>query len=201
MTLSTSRGRGLLLQRLGEIVGALAQLVEQPRVLDGDDGLRGEVLDQLDLLFGERPNLLPIDGDEADDLVVFEHRHEHKGTGASQIEKLPETRIGRLVGNESGHILDMDRPLFVNDPAERRIGTGLQDRMPPTEFRECLGRVVHRDVVEGVILPEHEVGELRTAKARGIGKQRLEHRLDRARRCADDLQHLARSRSAAPATR
>ena len=38
------RRRGLLLQRLGEIVGALAQLVEQPRVLDGDDGLRGEVV-------------------------------------------------------------------------------------------------------------------------------------------------------------
>ena len=27
-----------------------AQLVEQPRVLDGDDGLGGEVLHQLDLL-------------------------------------------------------------------------------------------------------------------------------------------------------
>src|SRR6516162_7556476 len=38
------RGRGLLLQRFREIVGALAQLVEQPRVLDGDDRLRGEVL-------------------------------------------------------------------------------------------------------------------------------------------------------------
>ena len=37
-------GRGLLLQRFGEIVGALAQLVEQPRILDGDDGLSGEVL-------------------------------------------------------------------------------------------------------------------------------------------------------------
>ena len=44
MTLSTSAGGGLLLQRLGKIIGALAQLVEQPRVLDGDDGLRGEVL-------------------------------------------------------------------------------------------------------------------------------------------------------------
>ena len=42
----------------GEIVGALAQLAEQPRVLDGDDGLRGEVLHQLDLLVGERPHLL-----------------------------------------------------------------------------------------------------------------------------------------------
>ena len=31
-----------------------AQLVEQAGVLDGDDGLGGEVLDQLDLLVGER---------------------------------------------------------------------------------------------------------------------------------------------------
>ena len=45
---------GLLLQRF-------AQLVEQPRVLDGDDGLGGEVLDQLDLLVGEGTDLLTID--------------------------------------------------------------------------------------------------------------------------------------------
>ena len=40
-----------------------AQLVEQPRVLDGDDGLVGEILDQLDLLVGERANFLAIDDD------------------------------------------------------------------------------------------------------------------------------------------
>ena len=33
------RGRRLLLQCLTEVVGALAQLVEQARVLDGDHGL------------------------------------------------------------------------------------------------------------------------------------------------------------------
>src|SRR5262245_11726280 len=32
-------GGGLLLQRFGEIVGAMAQLIEQARVLDGDHGL------------------------------------------------------------------------------------------------------------------------------------------------------------------
>ena len=37
------RGRRLLLQRFAQIVGAPPQLVEQPRVLDGDDGLGGEV--------------------------------------------------------------------------------------------------------------------------------------------------------------
>src|SRR5262245_50599055 len=39
-------GGGLLLERL-------AQLVEQARVLDGDDGLRGEILDQIYLLIVE----------------------------------------------------------------------------------------------------------------------------------------------------
>ena len=39
-------GGSLLLERL-------AQLVEQARVLDGDDRLGGEILDQLDLLVGE----------------------------------------------------------------------------------------------------------------------------------------------------
>ena len=44
----------------------LAQLVEQPRVLDGDDGLSGEILDQLDLLVGEWAHFLAINGDGAD---------------------------------------------------------------------------------------------------------------------------------------
>src|SRR5204862_1476538 len=52
-------GGGLLLQRL-------AKLAEQPRVLDGDDGLRGEALHQLNLLVRERAHLLTVDADYAD---------------------------------------------------------------------------------------------------------------------------------------
>src|SRR5262249_20162464 len=52
-------GGGLLLQRF-------PQLVKQPRVLDGDDGLGGEVLDQLDLLVGERVHLRAVDGQGPD---------------------------------------------------------------------------------------------------------------------------------------
>ena len=47
-------GGGLLLQRF-------AQLVEQAGVLDGDDGLVGEVLQQRNLLVGERPHFLAVD--------------------------------------------------------------------------------------------------------------------------------------------
>ena len=47
--------------RAAKFVRALAQLGEQPRILDGDDGLGGEVLNQLDLFVAEGPDFLAID--------------------------------------------------------------------------------------------------------------------------------------------
>ena len=58
MTLQHLRGRGLLLQCLGELARALLHLVEQPHVLDRDHRLVGEGRDQLDLLVGEWPHRL-----------------------------------------------------------------------------------------------------------------------------------------------
>ncbi len=44
----------------------------------------GEVLDQVDLLLGERANLLAVDGDRADQLVVLQHRYgEHRSSAGS----------------------------------------------------------------------------------------------------------------------
>ena len=52
MTLQNLRGRGLLLERLLQLACARLQILEQPRVLDRDDGLVGEGLKQRDLLVG-----------------------------------------------------------------------------------------------------------------------------------------------------
>src|SRR5262249_24157497 len=60
------RCRSLLFQGLGEIGRALAQFVQQPRVLDCDDGLSGEVLNKRDLLVGKGTNLLAVDSNSAD---------------------------------------------------------------------------------------------------------------------------------------
>src|SRR5215831_15618836 len=49
-------GGRLLLQRF-------SQLVEQPSVLNSDDGLGGEVLNKLDLLVSEGTNLLTVNTD------------------------------------------------------------------------------------------------------------------------------------------
>src|SRR5262245_10522617 len=59
-------GRGLLLK-------GFAQFIQEASVLDGDDGLRGEVLDQLDLLVGEWLHLLATKCDCTDQLIVLEH--------------------------------------------------------------------------------------------------------------------------------
>ena len=68
-------GRGLLLQRF-------AQFIEQARILDGDDGLGGKILHQLDLLIGERPHLLAIDADHTNKLVLLEHWYVKNTSGA-----------------------------------------------------------------------------------------------------------------------
>src|SRR5262245_23306730 len=71
----------LLLQRF-------AQLVEQAGVLDGEDSLGGEVIDQRNLLVGERPNLLTVDGDCADQRILFEHWHHQEGPGTEGLDSL-----------------------------------------------------------------------------------------------------------------
>jgi hypothetical protein len=66
MTLSTSAVAVCLLQRFGEVVRALPQFLEKPSVFDRDDGLLGEIADQLDLLIGEWPHFLAVNGNDTD---------------------------------------------------------------------------------------------------------------------------------------
>ena len=49
----------------GDLLGTLAQVVEEPSVLDRDDRLRGEILQQRYLLIGKGPDFLTIDLERA----------------------------------------------------------------------------------------------------------------------------------------
>src|SRR5262249_41663240 len=69
------RGRSLLLQRLAEIGGALPQLVEQARVLDGDDGLFRKVADKFDLLVGKGADILANEVERTDQPPLLQHRN------------------------------------------------------------------------------------------------------------------------------
>ena len=79
-------GGGLLLQ-------GFAQLIEQPRILDGNDSLRREVCHQLDLLVSERPNLLPIDNDGANQFAFLEHRHAEDRPNPTKFDRCDDDRI------------------------------------------------------------------------------------------------------------
>src|SRR5262245_46368236 len=81
------RCSGLLLQRLGQIVGALAQFIEQPCVFNRYDGLCSEVLDQFDLLVGEAAYLLPIYANSTNELIILQHRDPDQRPRASQFDK------------------------------------------------------------------------------------------------------------------
>ena len=61
-----------------------AQLAKQPRVLDGDDGLSGEVLDQLDLLVRERLNHRPCEHERTNWNTVSQQRDTEIAAVATQ---------------------------------------------------------------------------------------------------------------------
>ena len=53
----------------------LPQFIEQPRVLDGNRGLRGKVFKKVNLFFSKWAALLAVDDESANQLIVFEHRY------------------------------------------------------------------------------------------------------------------------------
>jgi hypothetical protein len=83
----------LLLQRfrkfgctLGKFGGALPQLVEQPRVLDGDDRLGGKTFHQFDLSIRKGSNLVAEQTNCSDQFLVLQHRNNKKRPYATKFD-------------------------------------------------------------------------------------------------------------------
>jgi hypothetical protein len=178
--LENLRGRGLLLQ-------GFAKFVKQPRVLDGDDGLRCEVLDQLDLLVGERPNFLAVNSNHANELVLFKHRHDQKSPGASQ----SSDPLIRIFHSEVGNVDDL---LGVGDAVK---DGGRVTRNNGIALRPVggVGRrgVMQRSASEHIALVEQQGAETGLADAHRILKHGLEYRVQFTRRTADHLKYIRRS--------
>ena len=104
--------------------GALTQFVEQPRVLDGDDGLGGEVLHQFDLLVRERANFLPDEHDRADDFAFLEHRYRQHGAIAAKLNGRHCYRIAFDVRALSRDVGSLRGPLGRYGTAESDMRTG-----------------------------------------------------------------------------
>src|SRR5204863_5656493 len=103
-------GRGLLLQRF-------ARLGDQPRVFHRDDRLRREVLEQRNLLVGERINLLAVDRDQAEKRVLFTKRNHELGSGAADLSEL--TKPLMPIRSVLLDVSKQDETLPGCDPLER----------------------------------------------------------------------------------
>ena len=91
----------------GQFVGALLQFAEQPRILDRDHRLGGEVFEQRNLLFGERPDFVPMDVDDAEERALAAQRHREPGANISNFE--PFARDGAFAKRLGlAHIGDVD---------------------------------------------------------------------------------------------
>jgi hypothetical protein len=125
-------GRRLLLQRFAEIVRPLLQLIEQPRVLDGYDGLVGERLQQGDLPLGEEASLGTAEHDRAD-RDTFSHQGDAEDRAVALTPRVL-ARVGKLVPLGL-YISDVDGlPVQHRSTTDRAadewegLGTGLRDR-------------------------------------------------------------------------
>ena len=117
--------RRLLLQRLAEVIRALAQFPEQARVLDGNHGLRREVRHQLDLLGRECQRPLAVDQNSAKQVVILEHGNADYGPRTSahrqhgcvvSFRSIEKSRLGLCVD-------DMHRLSRANQTADHGVRT------------------------------------------------------------------------------
>jgi hypothetical protein len=76
--LMTFRGGGLLFE-------SLARLGQEPRVLHGDDRLRGEVLQQSDLLVCERADFLAVERNRPERYVILAQWFDHNAAGTREV--------------------------------------------------------------------------------------------------------------------
>src|SRR5215831_6420771 len=95
-------GGSLLLQ-------GLAQFIEQSRVLDGDNGLRGEVGKQLNLFIGELTHFSPIDSNCSEVLPLFQHWDDYQAPESGIVHTGYHPRLAIEIGWLLAHIDDVNR--------------------------------------------------------------------------------------------
>ncbi len=176
-------GGGLLLQRF-------AQLAEQPRIFDGDNGLCGEVRYQRDLLVRERPDFLVEDSDGTDQLIIFEHRYGQHRPISGEVDSSADKRMALDVGRYGLDVGDLDDLFRDGDATQRCIRRRSQQRFA----RACLdvgGRsIVAGGHAEALRLAKVQIAELGPAEANRVRQHRLKDRLKLSGRARNDAQHL-----------
>ena len=168
--------RAQLFDRLRQLGGAGAQLVEQAHVLDGDHGLVGEAREQFDLLVREWPHGRPVERDDADDVALLEHRH---GDIRARTGELGGRARQRGIAADIGTVHDFLAGDHALDGGARRRRFALA----LAEIRRHLR--LHAKMswhAQRAALVQEQRAKLRFADAGRILQHGVEHRLQIARR-------------------
>ena len=174
-------GRGLLLERF-------AQLVEQPRVLDGDDRLVGKGRHQIDLLRCKWLRHGFIDEDHPYDDSLAQERDAERSPVAAQLLSLAPgiVRVRQHIGNLNHPGLQRGSP---GDTAA--IHRDLQGQEIIPDSRMHVGRMAEAgDEAEKFAFALEQPGMIRLAQPRRRLDQGIEHGLQIEGRAADHLEHV-----------
>ena len=87
-------------------------------------GLTCEIAHQIDLFVGERPHLLAVNADYADQFVILEHRHGDEGAGTSEVSERSDRWITFEVRLGHSQIIDVVYLSRSRDSTEAAAGIG-----------------------------------------------------------------------------
>ena len=166
-----------------------AQLVEQPRILDRDDSLGGEVRQKLNLLIGKGPNLLAIDDNGAHHLTFLEQWHDDMSPRACGIDKRHDAGVSVEITLVLPKVVDVKDFFGLGDAVKRGTRQTASHRFAPEPFG-IVGHAVHRHRSKVVSLSQEQIADLGFANARRVFQHRLEYRLKIAGRGTDNLEHV-----------
>jgi len=168
----------------------MPNLASQTRILDGDDGLRCEILHQRNLLVSERAHLFAVDGHRTKRSSVFEHRHHHKGAGFKDIDKLLKWLQALDVCRFSRGVRNMFKLLCLGEATERSFRINVEHFFALSHLGKGRRHAMQRDRVKALAIIGHQDAETGLGKPRRLLQRRLENGSKVAWRGIDDLQYL-----------
>src|SRR5262249_59848531 len=140
---------------------------------------------KLYLLVGERPHLLAVDRDGADQLAFLQHRNGEERAGTGEVEEGHAGRIGVVSWLGLG-IGDLNRLLRRRHPSEPDPRIGAKHRVAAAPVRKCRWSVMEADTSELVTLAEKQARKLGVAQACRIRQDGIEDGLQFSGQTADD---------------
>src|SRR5262249_33678600 len=138
----------------GKIVGTLPQLVEQTGVLNCNDDLPREIAEKLNLLIGERANLLTIDYDRSHQLLIFEHRHGDNGASACKLNSADTKWAGFAIRFLHLDIGNVGHLPSAGDAPDGGARNWMDNRLTTQIVSICRRRAMRRCDAEAISLAE-----------------------------------------------